>query len=201
MTCNRIRAELALLGYSDSPGPAQRAHLARCELCRRWHEDWKLGTALAAQPVPAPSAGFADRALARAARQGDGRHTVARRGSLAAAAAVLLMVTGIIALSGGPVSGPDAPPGTAPVSRLVNVVIDAKDDRSDARVTVEITGNLELEGYGGQRLIEWQTDLRKGRNLLALPVRVKEGASGDLRVALSYHGGTRKEMHIPVRSG
>ena len=199
MTCSRIRDEIAARGFRHGPGPAHEAHLVACELCRHWYEDFELRAALAAQPVPPPSPGFVDRALANAAQaDAQGRVRLWTMGG-AVAAAVLALAIGVAGvLRPGQESGQVFGPAS---TRLVNVVIEARDDRSQALVTVELTEELELEGYGDRRRIEWHTDLAKGRNLLALPVRVRSGAAGDLRIALSYEGGTRKEMHIPVRSG
>lgn len=147
-----------------------------------------------ALPVPEPSAGFIDRAL-RAAQSRRVPH--APPAGLAAAAAVLL--TTAVALLAALTDTPRA--GSVPEIRVVNVIIEARVARTDALVTIELAEGLELEGFAEQRRIEWRTDLLQGRNLLALPVRSRSGAHGDIRVALSYDGTQSTQLTIPVSAG
>lgn len=200
MQCRFVRAAISLQGYRASRlDSAQRAHLAECEPCRAWHAEEILKVALQRPSVPDPSPAFVDQALARAAREH--RHRVPRT-LWSAAAAVILTVA--VALLAGIGPGEDTPATAALAAqgpRIVNVVIEAKEQREDATVTVRLAKDLELEGFEGQHLIQWQTTLAKGRNLLALPVRSKTGAGGDVRIALSYDGSNRSEMRISLSAG
>ncbi len=197
MNCNRLRAELTERGLG-SVAERHRDHLDGCELCRLWLEDRRLIQALAT-PVPEPSPGFEDRAIRRAVSASPRR----LRQPAAAAAAVLALAASLAAWLAG--HGPDRPGAADPVlavaPRVINVVIDTKDHRQDALLTIELAEDLELEGYAGQHLIEWRADLAKGRHLLALPVRMKTGVGGEIRIALTHGGSTPTRVRIPVGAG
>jgi hypothetical protein len=190
MNCNQIRADVREKGLQADAGVID--HLDRCPLCRAWYADHRLAMALQALPVPEPSPGFVDRALRNAAL---GRPQRAPSAWLSAAAAILLTVAvALLALVSTPRSAELD-------TRIVNVVIEARDNRTNALVVIDLADDLELEGFAGERRIEWHTDLARGRNLLTLPVRSRSGRGGDIRVALHYDDGQRTEVRIPVRAG
>jgi hypothetical protein len=190
MNCIETRTDIVAGGDPTDAGIVE--HLNGCPLCRAWHSDHRLATALRDLPVAEPSPGFIDLAFHRAARAHVRR---APSAWLSAAAAVLVTVAvALLAFTG-------VPPADAPDIRIVNVVIEAREHRSNALVVIELADDLELEGFTGERHIEWHTDLARGRNLLALPVRSLSGRGGDIRVALRYDDGQRTEVRIPVRAG
>ena len=45
---------------------------------------------------------------------------------------------------------------------------------------------MELEGYPGRKQLSWQTSLKKGPNVLALPIRAIEHGEGELMARLNY---------------
>ncbi|MFU8815640.1 MAG: hypothetical protein ACNA7W_09855 [Pseudomonadales bacterium] len=166
-----------------------------------------LKAALAAEPVPEPSDGFVDRVLASAVAAQPRRRWRARwvaAAGVAMAASVALAVTAILTVTMGlrdavPVETLQASHHGEP--RIINVVISATDRRQDATLTIRLAEDLELDGYAGLNLIQWQTDLEQGRNLLALPVRSKTGSGGEIWIALAYNGAAEKEMRIVVDAG
>jgi hypothetical protein len=202
MNCNHHRDTIRALGYRDDQLDAtSREHLDACELCRAWYREDLLQAALAAQPVPDPSAGFVDRVLANAVSAAPAQHRPTRR-NWAAAAVFAVAVTGTFITFGLRESPLEEMSQVAQrEARVVNVVIDASDRREDATLTIRLAEDLELEGYAGLHVIEFQTDLERGRNLLALPVRSKTGAGGEIWIALSHDGGNEKTMRIHVNAG
>jgi hypothetical protein len=82
-------------------------------------------------------------------------------------------------------------------SQTVRVLIDSADDRDSATITISLADNLELEGFPDDRVIEWETPLKRGKNLLPLPLRLMDGTESHLDVAFS-HGQTRKKVRILV---
>ena len=205
MNCDQHRIRIQARGYRhDRVDAAEQQHLDECELCRNWYRDAVLKAILERQPVPKPTAGFVERALREATGVANTaartrRQAVAR----SLAAALLLTIGGFLVAMLAVREGESANDSGTRLAghRIVNVIIDAKGPREDATLTIQLAEDLELEGFADQHLIEWQTDLAKGRNLLALPVRSKTGAGGDIRVALSYDGELRKEMRIPLSAG
>jgi hypothetical protein len=198
MNCDRARTEI--FGPAE-PALAARRHVEACELCQVWLDDARLIQALRAEPIPEPSAGFVDRALQRASQPRPARFA---HPALAAAAAVLLAVAAVVAVvMPGERVTEVRPVVESPIlaPRIVNVVIDAKDDRPGTLLRIELTEDLELEGFANQQSMEWRTDLTRGRNLLALPVRSKAGRGGDIHVALRYADRPGTELRIAVNPG
>lgn len=70
--------------------------------------------------------------------------------------------------------------------RLLDLAIETDRPLQDARITIELTGGVELDGYGLQRIVEWNTDLKAGVNRLSLPVIAVDPEGGRLVVRLSH---------------
>jgi hypothetical protein len=70
--------------------------------------------------------------------------------------------------------------------RLLDLAIETDKALEDARITIELTGGVELDGYGLQRIIEWNTDLKAGINRLSLPVIAVDPEGGRMVVRLSH---------------
>jgi hypothetical protein len=82
-------------------------------------------------------------------------------------------------------------------SKTVRVLIDSIANRDHATITIALADNLELEGFPEDRVIEWETSLKEGKNLLALPLRLKDGEASHFEVAFT-DGSTRKQLRIDV---
>jgi hypothetical protein len=70
--------------------------------------------------------------------------------------------------------------------RLLDLAIETDRPLDDARITIELTGGVELDGYGFQRIVAWNTDLKAGINRLSLPVIAVDPEGGRLVVRLSH---------------
>lgn len=190
MKCTQARQQIqSLERQEDLRQPAHTAladHLNHCELCRQYASDALLVRELAALEVPEPDTAFLSRALSRAQQP-------ARRSWLPAAAAVSLLVAVTAGWLGYGALAPQAP-DTAPVvaeteqtrpngyhRQEIHIVIHSQSDRDNAELSIELAENLELEGFAGQRRLAWHTALKKGPNLLVLPVRARD-SGGELRV-------------------
>ncbi|HEC18137.1 MAG TPA: hypothetical protein ENI97_02205 [Gammaproteobacteria bacterium] len=57
-----------------------------------------------------------------------------------------------------------------------------------ARITIRLPENVALVGYPGRRQLSWETNLKKGDNLLNLPVIATQVASGELIANIEYAG-------------
>jgi len=60
--------------------------------------------------------------------------------------------------------------------------------------------NVEVVGYGSQRELVWQTDLREGQNLLQLPLIARGPVKDEILARLS-HGASTKTFRLKVESG
>jgi len=115
MRCEEVRETLP-----DSAGefsPQVNEHLARCPACQAYARDWRLVRAgfqaLAQEPVPEASLGFAERLLRQLADPTSQRRfgeefleRVGRRFVCASSLVTLLLLLGLLLPSSGPLRGP-----------------------------------------------------------------------------------------------
>lgn len=206
MSCQHTEQHIDDYFDGTLPLPQREAlerHAAECEHCsRRIAQEQTLRRALRSLPFEPASPGFAARAL-RAAREQPAQATRShRRGfvtgfaSALAAGFVLWVVAGLYTpLTTTP---PTALPEVALAmdqERIVNVVFHAPQDMQEATLAIYLPEQTEIAGYPGMRELTWQTSLRQGENLLALPMIARGHGSGEL-VAAVIHDGKRKEFRV-----
>tara|TARA_R110000868_G_scaffold274639_1_gene534110 strand:+ start:4566 stop:5261 length:696 start_codon:yes stop_codon:yes gene_type:complete len=181
-------------------------HIASCELCLAHYEESLLLTGLTNLDKPIMSAGFADKAIKQAIEN----HQQAKQERAASppslyrrVVALVLIVSfmGLILVNQNPVAHNEkmaqlnTANGTA--SKQINVVIDSLADRENTTVTIELAENLELQGYPNRKTLSWTTNIRKGKNLLTLPVLFKDHSDSYLTLSYAY-GPANKRIHIDV---
>lgn len=183
------------------PDAALADHLAICDACRERYDDARLAQALRHEAVPPPRPGFVDAALAEAVRD---RAIPARHvGAIAAVVATIGIAIGIflgMQWQRTPQPGLDLAQVQLPDtgSGMVRLLIDSPAEQALASVSIELANNLELSGFAGQRHVEWQTELKAGKNLLALPLQLTDSHDSHFEVSVSY-GQTRKSIRVAVR--
>jgi hypothetical protein len=202
--CNSVQTEIDAFGASGIDlSLGSSVHLEECELCRHRHADAKLQRLLQSLVVPPMRREFADTAIRRAVEHVPAMEVDKHRGAwrLAASVAVLAMFVGGMALwhRGAPL----APGAVAQVtilsqkSKTVRVVLESAQRRDNATITISLAENLELEGFPNERVVEWEAPLLQGRNLLALPLRVKDGVDSHFDVAFR-DGQTHQQIRVDV---
>lgn len=83
-------------------------------------------------------------------------------------------------------------------TRNVNVAIDAARAFPEATVTVYLSGDVELAGFGRQRELSWTTSLEQGINQLTLPI-IATGLQGGALLVRLDHEGTQKEFRVELK--
>ena len=83
--------------------------------------------------------------------------------------------------------------------KTVRIMIEAVEPRTKATLAIALAGDVMLKNFPDQNRLQWQTDLRKGGNLLALPLMLNDRTGGDVSVRYRYNG-TEKEVRIKVRA-
>lgn len=200
MNCSQYQIAIRAAVYGDGAlDAATRAHLATCEECHEDFADWTLDHALQGQPAPDPRDGFLDEAIAHAIRKGNAART--RRYAIAASVAALGLALSLFFGVGnvserGDSNGPRVVL-VAHEGKVVRLVIDSPAEQDAATVSIELADNLELAGFPNERRIEWQTNLSEGKNLLALPLTLKDQADSHFRVQVHY-GSTQKDIRVSV---
>lgn len=169
----------------------------------------KLAAALRRMPVPEPRPGFVDAALARAsaaahrvpvpAQKEPARATALlrlfTRWETWAGAAFGACATAVIAVLLLPLEPAPQPVGIALAlheSREIEVLIDSERDLDDATIRIVASGSVALDGFDGENQIGWQADLRRGGNLLSLPVVARSAGRGQLVATIEHRGRTRQ---------
>jgi len=174
-------------------------HLGRCPDCRHRHEHAVavLETVRKLSP-PAMPPGFMDQALSRATRVADGGARPKWRpvlGMALAASLVLGVALGVfLATQPEPVQ---AVALTIDRPETVRLMFNSAKPLKAATLSLALPENVELVGYGGQRELSWQTDLREGGNLMQLPLVVRGVTKDDLVASLS-HGGSSKMFRLKI---
>lgn len=180
---------------------AQRAgmqlHAAGCAGCgRAYRRAADLHAALRGFDVPGMRPGFAEHALARAtAATGRDERAFGRLRLGVALAAGLALVIGVGA------AWRAAPPTivlTEKQPESVRLVFRAAEPIDGATLSLRLPENVEIVGYGAQRELTWQTDLREGANLLRLPLVARGPVSGEFVARLSS-GARSRTFRLRVR--
>ena len=174
-------------------------HLGSCPDCRRRHEHAvAVREAVFKLSPPALHPGFTDQALSRATRAAVGRarpRWYPVLGMALAATLVLGVAVGVFLTT-----------RAEPVQRValtidrpetVRLMFNSAKPLKAATLSLVLPENVELVGYGDRRELSWQTDLRKGGNLMQLPLIVR-GATKEELVASLSHGGSSKTFRLKI---
>lgn len=204
MNCTQAKALLeARLDGEDAGDSELDAHLSACPHCQALAaESDQLRRALVELPVQGPRPGFADRVLA-GATSGQTARPKHRVWPWSAVAAGLVAGLALGVLLGGQYwpgnSGPQssvqlvAGAGAQPVK----LVFEAPRALSGVELTLEMEGQVEIDGYSGERSLSWRTDLDAGKNLLTLPMR-PTGSGDGVVVARLRHDGMERTYRVQV---
>ena len=179
------------------------AHLASCDLCQQWHFDELLRRGFNRIEVKPPRDNFVDEVIAQAITKGEKFRTKRFSIVTVAAAAAVVLTFGIFVSQSvyeGTADDVSFQVAMVPrVSEMVGVVIDSSTGSDTATLTIQLADNLELDGFPNDRVIQWQTGLLKGKNLLRLPLILKDGSSSQFEIGLSY-GTTQQSITVIVRA-
>lgn len=212
MDCNTFNAQLSeWLDEGLDPETAQdmRAHGAQCRSCGNAAiSERRLRSALRALPAPRSRPGFAREAI-RLARLTNGAHDrIARKRdalfAFGGAAAASIGVAAVL-MWRGPVHvpQPDRPTLMAiqPVSmghdfqtvamtighvESVRLRIDSPRDFDQVRFSVELPDHVWLSEQPGIRAMTWAGSLRKGENVLELPLVAQSNSTGLMTARVAW---------------
>lgn len=185
-------------GLADDELAALQSHLEHCPRCREASREWAaLQRALRELPAPEPPPDLTERLWAGQPRRRHYSWSVA-----AAAGLVLALVLTPFLVP----DGREAPDGRQPVAslqvpadgnRTLQLSLSSPQDLEQVELTLVLPDNLALEGYPGQQVLRWKTDLLAGDNRLSLPLEARTAGGGDL-IARIEHNGESEEMRVHV---
>jgi len=175
-------------------------HLGSCQACQRELAELEvLRSKLREMTVLPARENFAGEAIAAAV----GRNTSvvqARPGIMHrfGAGFVGAMVAGLVlwglATTFLPLQSP-APKASFDIAlyqpKTISLAFNAPSDISNVTVSIELPNQFEVVGHAGRRMLSWKTDLKKGRNILTLPVVAKGEGTGVMIARLSRNKQTK----------
>jgi hypothetical protein len=194
MNCQEFQAQLDEY-MAGELGPrvvdAAGAHLRACPTCqRRLAHRHELRASLRSHVVPPPRPEFFGQALALARQSAPTQYSRWSRLTGAALAASLAVWIGFGGLPGiRPLSGPDKLDGIVIAlheTRTVQLAFNAGQPLVGAVLHIHLPNGIELQGFPGQREVQWRTDLARGVNLLSLPLTAVATLEGTLRARLEH---------------
>jgi hypothetical protein len=204
MNCEMSRA-LIELSAEEIPGAAAaelRAHLQTCPACRKVGEAQRLLLkalqAASAPDMPAATSGHVlGRVFALDAQRRRRRLSVA-----AGLAATLLLGLALGVLLAGK-SAPDYTvqngvlmlPSERPT--VVGIAFTANATLENVQFTIDLPDGVQVDDQPDFHRVSWMGELRKGQNLVKLPLLAHRGAQGVLRAELD-HGTEHREFTVPI---
>lgn len=84
--------------------------------------------------------------------------------------------------------------------KKISLAFNAPADISNVTVSIELPQQFEVVGHAGRRSLSWKTDLKKGRNILTLPVVAMGEGKGVMTARLSRNKET-KTLQVLLTAG
>ena len=204
MNCNDFTIQLD--NYLDADPAADlsalQQHVDNCEHCQQTlSEACAIREALAELPFEPASSGFEQRVLAEVRRQhkdSHKHHFIAGFGT-AMAASLALWFASTLFIPGTSTQPTESINVAMHSISTVKLMFEVPNELADVTLSVKLPANVELQGYPGQQQLSWKTSLKKGQNVLALPVLAIEAGSGEMVAQLTY-GNKTKSLRILLKS-
>jgi putative zinc finger protein len=178
-------------------------HINSCVACRESLEEvMQLRDELKMLPHVEASADFESRVFAQVRKQNTPNHNGRFLSGFvtAMAASVFLWVASPMIFA--PQQSMDSPSIISIAmneTRPVRLLFEAPDDIQQVTLSIELPANVELNGYPGRTQLSWNTSLKKGQNVLALPINAIQSGKGELVAQLSY-GDKQKTYRLILKT-
>jgi hypothetical protein len=82
--------------------------------------------------------------------------------------------------------------------QTITVAIESEQAIDMVKMHVELSDNLELKGFGSKRQVNWDAGLKKGVNVISLPIIGIAQGEGDITTRVQING-NEKVMHIKTQ--
>lgn len=210
MSCDAYKDDIGLLASGDLDADSQRrllVHIDGCDACRMAMRGAEALVELASRETPRPRAGLFDEIVDRtvAAPPVERTHFWRGAGFGALAASILaaaLLFTWPDSRNGHDIAV-DAPQFVVSLEEARPMSLAFETDRAltGATITILLSGDVEIDGYGPQRELSWAEDLDAGVNRLSLPLIANGLGGGQMVVRLEHPDSSQMfVVQLPVDS-
>ncbi len=205
MNCEQVNNLLQDYIDGDLPEAQLKALTEHHQICSTCESNYRkavqIRTLLQTMPVPPASEGFVDRVLNKAQHSSDNQKPViykAFAGAIAAGFAIWFITASTLLTT--PVNTQNSTNDIYKVMvsneiKTIKVAIESKYKLSNVQMSIELSPNLELAGFGSRTSINWNTQLKKGINLIQLPILGLAAGDGEIITRIQMNG-KEKIMHI-----
>lgn len=121
-----------------------------------------------------------------------------RQGGLAAALAASVFFGIMIVLISQPSEGP-SPVATSRIEKTIKVVFQAEQALDNVTFSLILPPHVKLQGHLKKANVQWTGSLRRGRNLMTLPLVATNANEGRIFMEI-IHGSERKRFEVPMGS-
>ena len=209
MQCTEINLQIdGFLDKQLNPSEllALEEHVSCCTECAEKLEMAKsLASGLRNQPLPHHTANFKKRVFAEVRRQHkddrqrDHGYSFAAGFATAAIASLVIWFVSSVFVTDTYVEQPQMIAVAMNQAQTVSLIFDSHTDIQLAKLRIDLPDNMELDGYPGRRELTWQTSLKKGQNILDLPIMAIGVGQGELLAQLNYDG-TVKILRVVLKT-
>ena len=181
-------------------------HVSHCTECAQKLEIAKsLAVGLQNQPLPPHTEKFKQRTFAKVRRQykdekrRDHAYSFAKSFATAGVASLAIWFSYSLYTPGTYIDQPQMIVVAMNQPQIVSLIFDSHADIQQAKLRIDLPDNMQLDGYPGRRELTWQTSLKKGQNILDLPIMAIRLGQGELLAQLNYDG-TVKILRVVLKT-
>lgn len=164
-------------------------HLATCKTCQdQIGQRQVMLDMLGNLPYEEPDEDFSQRAFDKVKRlhQPHSKRHFAAGFATALAASLVIWFVSTVFIPVANMHQPQEVTLTLNTTTDVRLMFDANEDLENVRLSLNLPANMQLKGFPGQHQISWETRLKKGPNVLRLPIDVTNAGDGELIARLHY---------------
>jgi len=207
MNCDAVADRIVTLVTGELPDDQRRdcmSHIAACDDCANALEGASAMHAIRAWPAESAPEGTFDRVMSRTfdtnKRRAPGQRFWLGAGFGGAIAASLLAV----AFALGMLAVPEEPAVaeffvSMDEARPMHVAIEADRPLQDATISIMLSGDVQIDGFGDRRELSWTESLDAGVNKLTLPL-IAIGEDGGQMVVRLNHPDSEQLFVVQLRT-
>ncbi|MCO4811693.1 MAG: hypothetical protein KC572_08830 [Gammaproteobacteria bacterium] len=196
MNCTEFSEQVTALTAGTMPEGNRDEYLAHAKVCAgcsaalRGRHATLLVEML---PLEEPPAGSFERIATNVTRSRPQRGTsrsfwsgAAFGGAVAASLLAIVLMLGVFQPPADPAQTVAEFYVSAEEPRMMHVAIEVDRALPGAEISILLTGNVEVQGFGSRRELNWSDDLDAGVNKLSLPLVASGEGGGQMVVRLSH---------------